>query len=471
MSRKLDITLTQQQTVTQQMVQTASILQMNTQELKEYLNELLLENPVIEPEETPAEETFSAEDPAEEDLLLKEQETRQRLQDWLSGDDLQNAVYYRDDRTGEDMRIERLQSGNPFEDLHAYLRLQLLRMPYSEEERRIVSYLIDSVDENGYQTETAGSAAEKYAVPEKLVKKLIQDIKGLEPAGVGAENLEECLRLQLLRRPGKDPLAEQLLEEKHLKLLARNHFQEIAEKLRVTPAEIGRAYEVIRSLEPKPGSVFAGKDKTVYIRPDVLVIRSGGRLEIITPEPKELRFCISRYYLDLAKTTEDRETAEYLREKIAQARAVERDMRNRLSTIGRVAEVLAVRQKMFFVAPDGRKAPLKLSDIAGELGLHESTVSRAMKGKYLQCERGVYPMSYFLTGVAAVGKAGERQTAEESFRKIGQVIVSENREKPFSDEKIRLKLEEEGVYIARRTVNKYRQQLGIPDKIGRKKWT
>lgn len=434
---------------------------MNSQELETYLQELSLENPVIELEKN-----------TENDDI--QQIEVQRKIDWLEETDYQNRAYYREERKAAGSREDgwRHEESSALK-LSEHLRQQLQPFSGSSQDRRILEYLLESLDTRGYFTDGIQTAAKVLHVSEEKVKDMLSVIQSLEPAGVGAEDLRECLLLQLRRRPENTQLAEEIVVS-CLKELGRNHLQEIARKLHASRGQVEEACRLIRGLEPKPGSVFHTGEPLLYIRPDIFVLKEPGAEEtfrIILREGGTSAFRISEYYRDLEKETEDAETRRYLKEKLAQAYSVEKDLEMRKITLYRVAGAIVNRQAEFFSEKCSNRRPLTLAVLADDLELHESTVSRALKGKYLQCSRGVFPLRYFLTGAVAPNTdTGDEQTPEDIKEAIRKIIKAEDVRNPLNDGKIQEKLAQEGIQIARRTVNKYRQEMGIPDRVGRKAW-
>lgn len=453
--------LTQKQMVTQQMVQSAAILQMSAQELELYLQDLALENPVVELEEAPPQED------------LQQMELQRKI-DWLEEADYQNRAYYQEDRTAAGSKEDAWHSSDAQEQsLSEYLRLQLLPGTYSRQDWRILEYLIESLDARGYFTDGIRTAAEVLHVSEEKVKAMLEVIQGLEPAGIGAADLRECLLLQLRGRQEDTWLAEKIVES-YLGEMGKNHLKEIARTLHATREQVQEACRMIRSLHPKPGSVFYTGESPGYIRPDALVLKehdSEATFRIIIREGISGTFRISEYYQALEKETDDPETRHYLKAKLSQAFSVARDIETRKITLYRVVGAIVNRQSGFFSGSENHKKPLRLSDLAEDLEVHESTVSRALKGKYLQCSRGVFPLRYFLTGVAVADReSDEGQTPEEVKEAIRKIVEAEDKRKPLNDGEIQARLAGQNIHIARRTVNKYRQELGITDKAGRRIW-
>ena len=448
--------LAQKQILSQHLIQSMEILQMSTQELESYLENLSMENPVIEIESAAAEDAG-----ARETMLARKLE-------WLESTDYQNKVYYREDNTDSDSYWQDIRDDG--EELSEYLIAQLPSVKLSETERQIMEFLIYSLDANGYFRDDPGTVAETFSVSRECVEQILQRLQELEPAGVGARSLQECLLLQLQRKPVHAAATEKIIRD-HLDDVGRNHLAGIAKKLKIPLEEVQEACREIRTLNPKPGNAFSDRSRMQYISPDAVVVRVEDGFEILINEYQYPKFHISTYYQELEKTVKDAETKKYLREKIQQAQNVAGSIRQRTSTLSQVLHVIVERQQDFFLHGTGNRRPLKLADIAQETGLHESTISRTLRSKYLQCTWGVYPLNYFLTSVASTDKnSGEEQTPEYIKKQIREIIDGEDKKKPLSDDAISRELEKRQIRISRRTVNKYRQELGIPDKSGRKNW-
>lgn len=450
--------LYQRQNVTTQLVQDMSVLQMSAIELESYLEKLSLENPVIELEE-------------DEQRNSNDQMEFFRKQEWLASNDRQNKTYY-DSDGAEDSPENYWKDPNDQESLASHLRDQILLAPYDHVEKEIIDYLILSLDGRGYCQEDLGEIARYFDVSEGKVGSLLKDIQSMEPAGVGARNLEECLELQLDRiNPGAD-LTRRIIRE-HLTDVAKNHLPDIARKLQVPLSAVTASCEEIKTLNPKPGNAFASGESPRYITPDALVLQRGDGFEVIVNEYQYPRFRISDYYQHLEQTTDDKQVKDYLRTKIQQANNVAGSITMRTSNLSKLLDYLVVKQEDFFRYGPGHKKPLKLSDIAMDFQMHESTVSRTLRSKYLQCSWGVFPLRYFLSGISNISQAGAMpQTQDKVKSMIIEIVGAENKKKPYSDEAIRkLLIEQYGIDISRRTVNKYRQEMNIPDKSGRKDWS
>lgn len=454
---ELKIDISQKQILSQHMVQSMEILQMSAQELEGYIEKLALENPVIELPDSYASQS----DTRQEDL--------QRKMDWLESTDLQNKVYYQQERSAENMQENWHDSRESQEDLSDYLLSQLLLADYTKLERAIIEFLVLSLDSRGYFTDEISSVAEYFSISENVVENLLEDIQALDPAGVGARNLKECLLLQIHRKKDYSSVTEAMIEN-HMGDIAKNHLSDIAKKLHISMDEVLESCEEIRTLNPKPGNSFSNREQLRYISPDAVVVKLADQFEILINEYQYPNFSISNYYQDMLKNTTDNEAKKYLQEKVQQAQWVSNCITQRTSTLSRVMHALVEKQNDFFLHGIGHKRPMRLVDLADELQLHESTISRTLRGKYLQCSWGVFPLNYFLTSVATKTSDSAEKTPEQIKSLIQKVIDEEDKKKPYSDQAISQKLEDFDIKISRRTVNKYRTEMGLPDKSGRKSW-
>ena len=454
----LNLSVSQKQILSQQMLQSVQILQMSAAELESYVENLALENPVIELGE---QETHP--DRAEQMEL-------QRKLDWLSSTDHQNQVYYQSERDSDDPENNWQDLRASEETLEDYLRAQLLRTHFSPREQKLLDCILNSLDSRGWFTDSLSEMSALYGLPGETGEQLLRKIQSLDPAGVGARSLRECLLLQLERNPESSETAKEIVRN-HLEALGKNHLADIARKLDLPVSAVSEACGEIRALNPKPGNAFSSRDLMSYVVPDAVIISLEDRFEILINEYQYAPFTISKSYQEMEQQTEDRETRKYLKEKIAEANNVSASIRQRSSTLSAVLNVIVDRQYAFFRKGPGNKKPLRLSEIAEKVQLAESTVSRALHSKYVQCRWGIFPLNYFLTAAAVVSEqSGEAQTAEQIKQALQEIVDGENKKKPLSDGAISEALAARGMAISRRTVNKYRTELGIPDKTGRRSW-
>lgn len=267
-----------------------------------------------------------------------------------------------------------------------------------------------------------------------------------------------------------DHILETMIRD-HLTTLSRNHLDKIAAELNVPIGRIKEAAETIKKLNPKPGSYFSNRDYMSFVVPDIYIKRDNFNLLITLPDNQNFTFSVSTYYQHLKNTTTDIQTRNYLQQKIQQAEWIADSLQQRSNTIIRVVEKIAAIQRDFFLLGPGYKRPMKLIDLAEALDMHPSTISRTLRGKYVHCEWGVFSLNYFLTTVATTTKdTADEKTPDQIKKHIRRIVDHENKLKPLSDQKICTMLETYAIHISRRTVNKYRTEMNIPDKIGRKTW-
>lgn len=450
---ELGLTQKQIQTLSPQMIQALEVLQMGSLELSAYLERLMEENPVLE-QDAPAEQ-------AEDDraLLLR------RKLEWLRSTDVQNCWYHQQDV--EDDYDPLAQSGcSPMEEsLTYYLRSQVRFDQLPSPVAQVTEALMERLDSNGWLDESVHDLAVHLSVPERTVEEALRVLQGLDPAGVGARDLSECLCLQLKRR-GEQGLALTIAEH-CLEDMSRDHYNLIAKRTGASRSEINAACALIRSLNPRPAMGFSARENLRYLIPDLIVVKFEDRFQLITNDSYLPSLRLSEYYSRLFHDTDDPQVKEYLNAKLAQADQVVRSVAQRRSTLSSCARFLVDRQEAFFRCGPGHLLPLTLADAAQALGLHESTVSRAVRDKYLQCTYGVYPLGYFFTRSVG-GSDGEAATADRAHALLRALIDGEDKRKPLSDQALVRLLTEQGVALSRRTVAKYRSELGIPSTAGRK---
>ncbi|MBP3735771.1 MAG: RNA polymerase factor sigma-54, partial [Lachnospiraceae bacterium] len=326
-----------------------------------------------------------------------------------------------------------------------------------EEIAYAVSLLIASLDEAGYLRDPLPELSEDLCVPLSLLLEACNILRTMEPAGVGAADLTDCLLLQLDRLENTEPAAA--IVAQCLPLLARSGYRQIAKQLKCSETEVRSACDLIRQLNPKPGAVFHQPSQTVYVRPDIYVRMNGDVPEVSSAYEDRERFRISRYYTGLLKETNDEQAKAYLAEKLRQAQVLQWSIAQRQSTLLRCAQIIAEHQADFFRYGEGHLHPLRMREVADALQLHNSTISRAVRGKYLQCCEGLFPLSHFFSQEAG---GGNSLSSSETKALLKQLIENEDSEKPLSDQLLTEKLSDLGCPVSRRTVAKYRSELGIP---------
>ena len=450
---ELVLTASQKLALSQRMLQSTEILQMSSQELLSYIKELAVENPVIEYEEKHAESETGNFD------LLK------RRLDWLSAGDEQNRVYYNEDKEEEKTSDIWVYKNGERGTLSEYLLSQINVSKEPESKLKLARYIVYCLDGAGYLRDSIKEISKVTKSPVADVKTALEFIHGLEPPGVGASDLKECLLIQVKRLEIKNPLVEKIINE-DLEELGKNHIHIIAKKFKVTKDEAIKACDIIKSLNPKPGNSFSSTSEPAYITPDILIVKEYGRYEIVLNNNYFPSLTIGSYYKNIL-ADKNNTAKEYVSDKIRQAEWAMKCISRRNNTLLKTAEAMVAMQEDFFEKGPGNLRPMRLNDIAEKIEMHESTVSRTIREKYIQCSWGIFPMNYFFTKAMPV--SGEGDISPEKIKiLIKNIVDNEDKTSPLSDRIITEKLTENGIEISRRTVAKYREAIGIPGAAGRK---
>jgi len=477
-----------------QIIQSIEILQLPLLELRERIDQELLENPVLEVlapeteteeagqaegEETPAvdeEEVNPVEAPQVEPETEAEpikEENYEAVEEIISQADGEEEPWGRRRGSSDDEDSKRAAIENspaPDISLEEHLRRQLAYSETAPATRQICDNIIANLDWRGYLehplTDIAASMGTDVTLPQ--AEEALGIVQQLEPRGVGARNLEECLLLQLdARQPGYDLLARLIRD--HFDDILKNRYPQTAKAVGCTMEELKAAVEEIGKLNPIPGALF-GEEPAPHVLPDLRVEMIGGEYRVILEDSAlpSLRIC-DYYARRLQQKDLDPQTETYLKEKFQSARWLIDAIQQRRSTLFNITSSIVETQKEFLDKGPMFLRPLKMQDIADRVGVHVSTVSRAMAGKYIQTPRGIYSLKHFFTG-GVEKQDGEMESWEVVRQKLLQVIENEDKSAPLSDEEIAARLLRQGIDIARRTVSKYRKILKIPSSRRRKKY-
>jgi RNA polymerase sigma-54 factor len=332
--------------------------------------------------------------------------------------------------------------------------------------RTLVLYLVEYIDLNGYLTISLDEAVEQTGgTPIQLLDALTL-IQQLEPAGVGARNLQECLMLQTERDNYAPEIAYLILEEYFTELVERK-WESIAKKLVISLTDIQKVFDYIQTLTPTPGAVF-GSTEGLYIIPDLTVRVDRQQVTVVSNRSGMPEIKFQQNYFEQMTQSGDSEVLNYLKEKQQAFEWLKKTVEQRGDTIYNVGKAIVERQQEFFLNKEHPIKPLILKDISEELAIHESTVSRAVNGKYLETDFGVFELKYFFSQKLASDE-GERSTNDVKHR-LQTLIDSEDKAKPLSDQKLVELLNDEGIDISRRTIAKYRDLLKIPSSTKRKRY-
>lgn len=325
-----------------------------------------------------------------------------------------------------------------------------------QSDAEILRYLILSLDENGFLTESASESARILQVSEQQVQSNIVRLQSMEPAGIGAANLSDCLVLQLQRMTPVNPVAVQIAAS-FLDQLAKQQTGTIAKALGVTRAEVHEACELIRTLNPRPMNGLGTRSETPYILPDFYITEENGQLHIIMNDYYLPKIIIDQTYQQIIQSgTLDKSDQEYIQKNYKEAAEIVNFISYRKSTMQKVMQYILHAQKAFFLSGPGYRTAMNNAEIAAALNLHESTISRAVTGKFFQCKWGVYPLRSLFTH-----RIHETDT-DQVLLQLQELIAAEPEGAAYSDQQLAEILSQDGVQIARRTVVKYRQKLGIP---------
>ena len=327
--------------------------------------------------------------------------------------------------------------------------------------------IIGNIDGHGYLQASIEELCEMGPYEQKDVEDALAIVQGFDPVGVGARDLRECLLIQLRRLELAGTPVETMVTD-HLDHLQNHRFNEIAKAMRLPLEEVIHHCEIIRRLDPQPGSKFTN-EKSFYVTPDVYVVKVDGKWEIVLNEDRLPQLRISPIYRRMLenKSEENHSTREYVKEKLRSALWLIKSVDQRQKTIYKVANSIVHQQQDFLDNGVEHLRPMVLRDVAIDIGMHESTVSRVVANKYIHTVQGVFDMKYFFhSGIASIG--GDNVSSVTIKRRIKKIVEEENPKKPLSDSKIVRILEDEGLILARRTIAKYREELRIPPSNQRK---
>jgi RNA polymerase sigma-54 factor len=472
--------LSQQLVMTPQLQQAIKLLQLSRLELQQAVREELEVNPALEedaeesPEEQETMEVSAPEalpDPPEPSEASAAKELIDRVDwDYYFGDNATaSGTRGEHDREEEDGRpyYENLLTRKP--SLAEYLEMQINLSPADDAVAGIAPYLIGNIDENGYLKVSAEETASALGKPLEDVERAIAKIQTLDPAGVGARDLRECLMIQAREKGEEFSLPLRILTE-HFDLFTRGDVAGVARRLKLSREVVREAFQKLVTLWPKPGRAFMGDD-VHYITPDAYVIKRDDQWVVTLNEDGQPRLRLSSYYRELLSAGDrlGKEDKEFLKQKINSALWFIKSIHQRQRTIYKVVESIMRIQREFLEHGPRSLKPLTLRDVAEDISMHESTVSRVTNNKYVYTPHGIFELKFFFnSGLNRDG--GEENIASKSVKEvILQIIKGEGEEKPLSDQDLVRILRNQGIRIARRTVTKYRQAMGVLPSSKRKK--
>jgi RNA polymerase sigma-54 factor len=470
--------LTQSLIMTQKLQQAIKLLQLSQLELVGEIQQVLETNPVLE--EAQFEERDSGVQEAEVPDFPANGEAAQEVpadggDAQASGEEWDWDSFLNDRLMPPPMGEYEEREALPFESLNAqkttlksHLMWQLRLAGLDEAEDAIGIMIIGNLDKDGYLRTTTEEIAQETGADPALAEKVLATIQGFDPPGVAARDLKECLALQLKILGTQDPVVWALVEQ-HLTTLGNKNYQAIARDLKVPLEKVVRASEVIMQLEPKPGRAF-DSDDTDYISPDVTVEKVGNDYVIRLNEDGLPRLRVNSYYLEAMRGPEKLPDAvrSYIQKHLDNALWFIRSIHQRQKTLYKVTESIVRFQRDFLDHGLAALKPLTLRQVAEDVQMHESTISRVTTSKYVDTPQGVFDLKFFFNSGINLS-LGDQIASESVKEKIRQIVQSENPETPLSDQEIADILRKEDVLIARRTVAKYRGMLGVLSSSKRKK--
>ncbi|MBY0316201.1 MAG: RNA polymerase factor sigma-54 [Bdellovibrionales bacterium] len=453
--------------MTPQLQQAIKLLQLSRLELETAVRKEMMENPVLEEgadeKETPAEAAN-----AESGTTANEQDPRKQDEfEWDSYFENQNKSRERSAGGNEEiMNYENIIATK--ESLHDHLHWQASMYGFNEEELHLATILIDSINDDGYISAPLAEIAQEEKVSEKDLEETLPFIQEFDPPGVGARDLQECLLVQAkhLQEDTKDFVK---LITNHMKDLERKNYQNIAKEMGLQLEEVIDMCKIINTMDPKPGRQFSTND-THYVTPDVYVYKVGDEYVVSLNEDGLPKLRISNFYKNMAqkKGGPKNEAQDYVQDKLRSALWLIRSIHQRQRTIYKVTESIVKHQGEFFEKGTSFIKPMILRDIANDIGMHESTVSRVTTNKYVHTPQGIYELKYFFNSGISTDD-GDSLASESVKMKIKDLVSDEDNKKPLSDQKLVDLLKKDGIIIARRTVAKYRDMLKILPSSKRKK--
>ncbi|CAI9085290.1 RNA polymerase sigma-54 factor [Candidatus Methylacidiphilum fumarolicum] len=446
------------QTLSPQMQHSLNILQAPAVELSTLIQQELLANPMLE---------ISEEKPLENPDALSIDQWIQEEEKWY---EYLGSNFEGFQRSVEDEKRRQFffDSQTASESMTTELSKQLALVCNDKTLLKAANHIIGNLDEKGYLRAELEEIATDLGMPYSLIEEALSLVQSLDPPGIAARNLSECLLLQL-KAQGKENSLEFRIVKECLPLLERKKFNEIAKQLKVSLKQVQEAVATIRSLEPFPGSKFGNDEKEKIILVDLIIVREGESWKVYFNEELMPRLRLNHYYKNLLSDKDkDPSLKNYLKEKMRSGLFLIKCLRMRENTLLRVAEAIVESQQEFFQHGPGFLKPLTMSEVAKKTGVHETTVSRAIANKYVQTPYGIFELKYFFNSgfQKTTGEFVANQTIKESIERL---IRNEDPQAPLSDQQIVEALAKMGIKMARRTIAKYRTHLKIlPSHLRRK---
>ena len=471
---KQQLKLSQQLVMTPQLQQAIKLLQLSRLELVTNIQQELEQNPVLEEEfgeleelprdisseeeidrDTPAERSAEPETPDAKEASDLDKISDVDWQDYLDSNPQTGMSVIRDD---DRPSIEATATRRP--TLQEHLQWQMQLAPFDADEKLAATWILGNLDDDGYLQATVEELVRQSGVETEAVESALAKIQRLDPAGVAARDLRECLLLQLDALRIKDDLVRTLVED-HLDQLQNRDLRRISRETGYSIEDVSIAANVIAGLDPRPARAFGGEDP-IYITPDIYVYKIGDEFHVVLNEDGLPKLKINGLYKDVLAKSRDVEkgTRDYVQDKVRAAMWLIKSIHQRQRTIHKVMESIVKYQREFFEKGVAYLRPLNLKDVAEDIGMHESTVSRVTTNKYAHTPQGIFELKYFFN--SSINRVEGEAVASESVKEqIRKIISNEDDRRPLSDQRIAEMLKAKNIDIARRTVTKYREALHI----------
>ncbi|MCG6199725.1 RNA polymerase factor sigma-54 [Psychromonas antarctica] len=478
MKQGLQLKMGQQLSMTPQLQQAIRLLQLSTIELQQEIQNALDENPLLEQGDDNTMEAVTTEQDSSQ-IDISEAITKQEFSDNLPDESSWEESYTppptttissgRSSYDGEDT-VYQGESSNTLQD-HLIWQMQLT--PFSETDILIATAIIDSIDESGYLTTSCDSILESLSpevddleLDEILV--VLKRIQHFDPVGIAARSTQECLQIQLRQLPPQTPWLNEALMvlELHMDLLGNRDYRTLARKTKLKETQLAEVMRLIQSMEPRPGNQIEDS-QAQYIIPDVYVKKISGQWRVSLNPDCDPNLSVNQHYADMCKSKISKTDSQFIKGHLQEAKWFIKSLESRNETLLKVSNCIVQQQQAFFEYGDEAMKPMVLNDVAFEVEMHESTISRVTTQKFMHTPRGIYELKFFFSSHVATESGGEcSSTAIRAL--IKKLVNAEVATKPLSDNKITLLLEEQGIQVARRTIAKYRESLGIPPSNQRK---
>ncbi len=479
MKQTLQLRLGQQLTMTPQLQQAIRLLQLSTVDLQQEIQEVLDSNMMLEVAEDDAQTEDKLEAPAEETQPkeLSDFDSKEHIPEELpvdsSWDDiydsLQSYTCSQGESDNEDFIVQRSAS----QTLQDYLIWQMELTPMSEQDHAIATAIIDSINDDGYlgtpiEDIYQGLQDQLPGLELDEVKAVLHRVQNFDPPGIAAGNLSECLRLQLIQLPNTVAWKQTALElvTDHLDYLAKRDFARLKRLLELSDEDLNQVVSLIRSLEPRPGRHIENAGSQ-YVVPDVFVTKQGGKWQVSLNPDIAPKLRVNPFYSNMIRRADSSADNQCMKNHLQEARWFIKSLHSRNETLLKVARSIVEHQKEFLDYGETAMKPLVLRDVAEEVGMHESTISRVTTQKYMHTSSGIYEFKFFFSSHVSTNSGGEcSATAIKAF--IKEIVDKENCKKPLSDHIIAAMLKDKGINVARRTIAKYREFMNIPPSNERK---